>query len=369
MGEYPQVEINLAKLKENIQQIKLRCGACGINIAGVVKGAWSDVEISKAFDEQELEHIASSRIDQLRELKEVGIKTPLMLIRTPMISEIHEVIQYSDISLQSEKEVIEAMEREAQRQNTSHDVILMYDIGDLREGFFEIEELTKTAILIENSMKKIKLAGIGTNLGCYGALDPTYEKLCELAEAAEHIERVIGRRLKYVSGGSTSSFVRVLDGTMPERINHLRLGEILLISKDQQLLRGYAMPFMHTDAITLKAEIIELKEKPSLPQGDSVLDSFGNRPVFEDKGIMKRALIAVGQADYGSLMYGNTHAIIPKDASVEVISASSDHTIINVTNAEPEYKVGDTLSFNIWYTAMLHLFGKKNIKKVYVNCI
>ncbi|MDD2216927.1 MAG: alanine racemase [Eubacteriales bacterium] len=369
MGTYPQIEINLTKLKENIQQIKSRCNACGINIAGVVKGVWSDIGISKAFDEKDLEHIASSRIDQLRELKEAGIKTPLMLIRTPMLSEIDEVIRYSDISLQSEIQVIEEIEREAQRQNTTHDVILMYDIGDLREGFFQIEELTRAAILIENSMERIKLAGIGTNLGCYGALDPTYEKLSELAEAAEHVEGAIGRRLKYVSGGSTSSFVRVLDGKMPERINHLRLGEILLISKDQQLLRGYTMPFMHTDAITFRAEIIEIKEKPSLPQGDSVLDSFGNRPVFEDKGIMKRALIAVGQADYGSLMYGNTHAIIPTDESIEVISASSDHTIINITNAEKAYKVGDTISFKVWYTAMLHLFGKKSIEKLYTKSI
>ena len=367
MNGYPQVEVNLAKIAQNIKETKKRTDACGIAIAGVVKGVWADPNIAKVYDAAGLAHIASSRTDHLRKLKQAGIKTPLMLIRTPMPDEVEAVVRYADISLQSEPQIIAAMNAAALAQHKVHDIILMQDIGDLREGFFQLDELTQTAREVETAMPSLRLVGVGTNLGCYGALEPTPAKLSELVAAAEAVEAVIGRKLTYISGGATSSIPRVLDGTMPKRINHLRIGELMLIGRDQQVLRGYDMPFLRTDALTLKAQIIEVKEKPSQPQGESVLDSFGNRPVFEDKGMMKRALLAVGQADYGALLYGDTLAIIPRDTDVEIIAASSDHTILDVTKAKRDYKVGDVMEFDLWYTAMLHLFAKDAIAEIYVN--
>lgn len=367
MNAYPQVEVNLAKIAENIKETKKRTDACGIVIAGVVKGVWADLEIARVCDAAGLAHIASSRIEQLAKLKQAGIATPLMLIRTPMPCETEDVVRYADISLQSEPKVLAAMNAAALAQHKIHDIILMQDVGDLREGFFQLDELTQAAQTVENQMLGLRLVGIGTNLGCYGALDPTPAKLSELVVAAEAVEATIGRTLTYISGGATSSVPRVLDGTMPSRINHLRIGELMLIGRDQQVLRGYEMPFLHTDALTLKAQIIEVKEKPSRPQGESILDSFGNRPVFEDKGMMKRALLAIGQADYGALLYGDTTAIIPRDADLTVISASSDHTIMDITKAKHDYKVGDIIEFDLWYTAMLHLFAKDAVAKTYVN--
>ncbi len=367
MGMYPQVEVNLSKLAENIKETKKRTDACGIVIAGVVKGVWADLEITRIYDAAGLAHIASSRVEQLAKLKQAGVTTPLLMVRTPMTCEVEEVVRFADISLQSEMQVIAEMNTAALEQHKVHDIILMKDIGDLREGIFQLDELTCAAQTIENDMPGLRLVGIGTNLGCYGALDPTPSKLSELVETAKAVEEIIGRELTYISGGATSSVPRVLDGTMPARINHLRIGELMLLGRDQQVLRGYDMPFLNTDALTLKAQIIELKEKPSRPQGDSVLDSFGNRPVFEDKGMMKRALLAIGQADYGALLYGDTPAIIPRDPDIEIISASSDHTIMDITKAKRDYKVGDIIEFDLWYTAMLHLFSKESVAKVYIN--
>ena len=78
----------------------------------------------------------------------------------------------------------------------------MVDLGDLREGFWDKDELLEAALLTENELHNLKLAGIGTNLGCYGAVAATPEKLEELVERAEMIEEKIGRELEFILGRS-----------------------------------------------------------------------------------------------------------------------------------------------------------------------
>ncbi len=53
-----------------------------------------------------------------------------------MKSQAEDVVRYADISLNSELETISALGAEAVKQNKVHNVVLMADLGDLREGFF-----------------------------------------------------------------------------------------------------------------------------------------------------------------------------------------------------------------------------------------
>ena len=57
-----------------------------------------------------------------------------MLIRIPMISEAEDVVRYTDISLNSEIKVAKALSKEAIKMGKIHEIILMVDVGDLREG-------------------------------------------------------------------------------------------------------------------------------------------------------------------------------------------------------------------------------------------
>ncbi len=90
-----------------------------------------------------------------------------------------------DVLTQDEIEVIKAIDEECARQGRNHGIILMADLGDLREGFWDKDELVRAALLIEKQLKHVHLLGVGTNLGCYGSINATPDKMEELVAAAE----------------------------------------------------------------------------------------------------------------------------------------------------------------------------------------
>lgn len=358
---YPRVEINLQYLKKNVEQIVNRCGEFGIDIAGVMKGTTGIPECSKQFEEGGAKMIASSRLEQIEGAKEYGIKLPSLLLRLPMLSETSEVVRICDMSLNSELTVLKALNEAAEQQGKTHKVIIMADLGDLREGYWDKDEMVEVALIVENELKNLELAGVGTNLGCYGSVDATADKLDELVDIAERIEAKIGRTLEFISGGGTTSLPRIFDGDMPKRINMLRVGEGIILARDLDIYSGYDMSFMHQDAYLLKAEVIEVKDKPSHPVGRLGHDAFGHTPTYEDRGIRKRALLGIGKVDYGSF-----EELFPVDKGVEIIGASSDHTILDIEDAERDLKPGDIVSFVINYASMVYVTNCKNVQIVFV---
>ncbi len=362
--KYPELEIDLGKLRENIEWIVASGVIAGVKIIGVIKGVNALPKVTEVFLESELDGIGSSRIEHLRKAKKLmegkGIRKPLMLLRVPMLSEVKEVVKTADVSLNSEPAVLKALNKAAGKQGKVHRVILMADIGDIREGFWDKDELVDVALKVEE-MENLYLEGIGTNVGCYGALVPTAEKLGELIPIAERIESKIGRKLDVISGGASTSYMRITDKDMPDGINQLRMGENILLARDNEVYHGHSTEPLHQDVFTLKAEVIEVKDKPSHPVGEINVDCFGSKPVYEDRGIRKRALIALGRADMGS-----PFDLFPMREGVEVVGSSSDHTILDVTEAE-KIKVGDVLEFGINYAAMVYLTQSQEIKIVYKN--
>lgn len=356
---YPMVELDLAKFRNNIDQAVERCGKLGIGLAGVIKGFNGIPEGAKQFAEAGCDFIASSRLEQIQDCIDYGIKATYMLIRVPMMSEIEEAVRITDISLNSEVEVLKALNKEALKQGKVHKVIIMIDLGDLREGFWDKKELLDAALMVEKECDGLYLAGVGTNLGCYGSILATPEKMNELIADAEMIEEAIGRTLDIISGGATTSFPMVLNNTMPKRINNLRMGEGIILAKDLKDLFRLDMSFMYQDAFTLKAQIIELKTKPSYPVGQLSFDAFGNVGTYEDRGIRKRALLGIGKVDIAYI-----DMIYPRDKGVEVMGASSDHLIIDVEDAETDYKVGDIVSFDLCYATLVFVTNSPNVRIV-----
>lgn len=360
-NRYPKLVIDLNKLRHNIDKLNVKCNDSGVEIAGVIKGCTGLAECVDQFARAGCRFIASSRLEQLEPLKQRGIQTPLMLIRTPMLSETAEVVRVTDISLNSEKAVLKDLNIQAGLQDKKHQVILMADLGDLREGFWDRNELLEAALMVENDMHNLILAGIGTNLGCYGSIAATPEKLNELVECAEMIEAGIGRELEFISGGATSTLPRILENNLPSRINLLRVGEGILLAKDLQDLWGYDMSFMERNVFTLRAEVIEVKSKPSYPVGEIMFDAFGNRPEYEDRGVRKRAVVALGKVDYAF-----PEQLEPLENGITILGASSDHTILDVEDAQRDIEVGDVIEFAPCYANLVYVTNSPNIEKVYI---
>lgn len=361
MSKYPELVIDLNKLENNISQMKARCDKKKEELAGVIKGCSGIYEIALEFEKAGVSFIASSRLDQLKPLRKKGIKTPFMLIRIPMISEVDDVIDTVDVSLNSEIEVLKELNASAKKKGVIHKVILMQDLGDLREGFFGEEELLLAVSMVEE-MDNLHLLGIGTNVGCYGSINATVDKLNELVAFAELVESKIGRKLEYISGGATSSLPRVIEGNIPSRINLLRVGEGILLAKDLKDLYHYDMSYMYQDVFTLRCEVIEVKDKPTHPIGEIMFDAFGHTPTYEDRGIRKRALLAIGKADYAFF-----DELLMREEGAFLVGASSDHTIVDVEDCSRDIKVGDIIEFDLCYATMIYVTNSNNINKVFIG--
>lgn len=267
---YPLLEINHDNIKSNAKYVCDLCKKNGIKVAGIIKGANGKLSVARDYVDGGCSLIGSSRLEQLERCRKAGFDVPLLMIRIPMISEIEDLVRITDISLNSEPKVLKAINLEALKQKRKHKVILMADLGDLREGFFDQDELVKTAVMVENELDGLELAGVGTNLGCYGSVMPTEDKMLELSDIAERIEKCIDRKLEYVSGGATSSLMGVYDGFMPQKINMLRIGALVIVGamEDFRLCYGYEqVADMSDEAFVLKAEVVEVKKKPSHPIG------------------------------------------------------------------------------------------------------
>ncbi|MFR7986479.1 alanine racemase [Zhenpiania hominis] len=360
-NRYPKLVVDLKKLQHNIDRVLVNCQDQGVEVAGVIKGCSGLPECAKLMAQEGCRFIASSRLDQIEAVRNYGVQADFMLIRVPMLSEAADVVRLTEISLNSEAKVLRALNHQAGLQDKQHKVILMVDLGDLREGFWDREELMEAALCVENNMHNLELAGVGTNLGCYGGIDATVEKLNELVECAEAIEEKIGRELEFVAGGSTTSYPRVLEKNMPRRINLLRIGEAMLLARDLQDFWGCDMSDMHRDVFTLQAEVIEAREKPTYPVGKIMYDAFERKPEFEDRGIRKRALIALGRADFAF-----PDMLIPRDKNIQILGASSDHTILDVQDCQREYKVGDIIEFDLCYSTIVYVTNSPNVDIVYV---
>lgn len=357
---YPALEVNLKTIRNNTEALVSLLNQHGISLTGVVKGFNALPKVVDQFAQAGCRHIASSRLDQLARLKKRNMGIPLMLLRIPMVSEIDDLVQIADISLNSEWATVEALAAASRRQGCSHGVVLMQDLGDLREGFFDAEELIALAVHIEKNLPELRLTGIGTNLGCYGAIKPSVENLTRLSETAREIEKRIGRSLEIVSGGATSSLPLLLEGRMPAGINNLRIGEAILINRDLPEFWHVPVPGLEKEAFVLKAQVVEIKEKPSHPVGEVFIDAFGDSPVYEDRGTRHRAILAVGKQDVC-----DPTKLVPLKSGVEIVGASSDHLIVDIENCGDPVGVGDILSFGMYYSPLLFLSGSQTVNKIY----
>ena len=361
--KFPRIVIDRDKLRNNCTQIVKHCEARGIAVAGVIKGAGGLPEIARLYRSCGAAQLATSRLEQMELWRREGIPGPYMLLRVPGLSELPEVARLADYSLQSDATTLDALNSVCAEQGVTHRVIIMADLGDLREGFWDKTEMVKVCCHVEQGLDHLHLAGVGVNLGCYGAVKPTPENMEQLVDIARAVEARIGRQLEIVSGGATSSYTLVHWGIMPQGINHLRIGETALLAKDLQVDWGISdMDYLLRGTMRLEAEIIELRKKPTHPVGETVIDAFGNRPTFVDRGMRLRALAAFGRADVGQV-----ETLLCREPGMTVIGGSSDHCILDVEDCPRALRVGDVVSFDLSYSHMLYATGRTDIAVVFTG--
>ena len=265
---FPELQIDLKKIHNNSLQIVSRCKDMGIDVCGVIKGCSGIPEIARVISNAGVTQLGTSRIEHAYECKKAGIDVPFLLVRIPAISEITDIVQLFDYSLESELSTVKAINQECKKRKTTHKIIMMVDLGDLREGYWDKKQFVKDCIFIDRELNNVILSGVGVNLGCYGAIKPTVAKMTELLSIAKSIESRIEHPLEIVSGGATTSFPLVHNKTMPKGINHLRIGDNILLSRGLQTNWKISdMDYLDMTSFLIRAEVVEVKKKATYPQG------------------------------------------------------------------------------------------------------
>ncbi len=348
---YPKLIVDYEILKNNVKTLVNLCNTKGIKVAGVTKVFCGNPQIAKAYVEGGVSFLADSRIENLQRLKDLDV--PKIMLRLPMISEAEKIVEYADISLNSEIETIRALSEKALEKNLVHKVILMVDLGDLREGYYNDEDLFQ-AVEEVLELKGVKLVGLGTNLTCYGGVIPSIEHMDKLNRLKKEIEEKFNIELEILSGGNSSSLHLLSDHDL-QGINNLRLGESLVLGTESAY--GQQLAGTRSDAFKLQVQVIEVKEKPSVPTGEIGRDAFGKVPTFIDRGVRKRILCAIGKQDI------DLDTLYPVDKGITILGASSDHLILDGSDSEIDYKVGDIVEFTMHYVCLLRAMTSEYIKK------
>lgn len=354
MSSAPRISVDLARIEANTRVVVERCARQGIHVFGVTKGTCGMPQVARAMLRGGVRGLAESRFENIRRLRAAGLDCPVMLLRAPPRGNLEELVASVDVSLESELSVLREISRVAERMCKVHEVILMVDLGDLREGIWP-DELLPTAREIV-ALPGVRIVGVGTNLNCFGGVVPSPENMRALAEHARQLHDSFGLEMRYVSGGNSGSLPLLLDGGMPEGINQLRIGEAILQGGRDTF---FDQPWEALDrgAFELSGEVLELKVKPSVPIGRTGVDAFGRKPVFEDRGARLRGILNIGREDVVA------EALIPVAEGVSVLGASSDHLLVDLSDVQPPPQVGDRISFRMGYGALLAAMTSEYVEK------
>jgi predicted amino acid racemase len=342
MEQYPKLIIDKVKLLHNMRTLVEAAHQRNVQIAIVSKVTCANPAVIDCINHSGCDMLADSR---LMNLSASDSMLPKLMLRIGMPDDADRIVTESAISLESEERTILALQNAASRRNLVHRIILMIDLGDLREGVFfrDWDEIFHVAETVKRC-PNLELYGTGTNLTCYGSVLPDRENLGTLVLITERLRKELDLPIPIISGGNSTSLRMLLDNELPEGINHLRLGESVMCG---------VIPGTYTkidgcfqDAFTLEAQIVEYKRKPSYPIGTLSRNAFGETVEYVDKGIMTRAIAAIGRQDV------SVDGLTPIDPDVEILGASSDHLLLDLSKTR-RYQIGSTVSFRLDYGALL----------------
>ena len=350
------VTLDIRKLKSNFNYLNVLFKKNGIEWSIVTKMLSGNKVFLTELLKFDIKQVCDSRVTNLKVIKAINPKIETVYIKPPAKRSISSVVKYADISMNTEIETIKLLSKEAKKQNKTHKIIIMIELGELREGVLgeDFIGFYESIFKLEN----IQVVGIGANLSClYGVL-PNHDKLIQLSLYEQLIEAKFSKHIPYVSGGSSVTIPLIFQNLLPKGINHFRVGETLFLGTD--VYNNTHFKKMHPDVFRLYSEIIELIEKPVVPMGEMGTNVEGESYQFDETNIGEksyRAIIDIGLLDV------ETDHIELVDSNLKLAGASSDMIVVDLDENKKKYKVGDLIEFKLDYMGILRIINSKYIEK------
>ena len=347
----PRLDIDLDKIHHNARTLVGRLGDRGISVTGVTKATLGSAAVARVLLSAGVRALGDSRIENIEALRRAEVPGGMILLRAPMLSQVAQVVRHADVSFNTELDVITALSSAAGAAGRRHGIVLMVELGDLREGLMpgDVEHVARETMRLPH----IALRGIGTNLACQSGVSPDAAKMSELSALANSLETSLGLTVGIVSGGNSANLDWALSPADPGRVNNLRLGESILLGRES--LHRHPIEGLHVDACTLVAEVIESKTKPSQPWGLVAETAFGAPRATADRGQHARAIFALGHQDT------DPDGLQPP-AGVDILGSSSDHLVVD--SGRNPLAVGAEMTFQVNYSALVRAMLSPFVSKV-----
>lgn len=351
------IQLYREKLQHNYRFLDTTFREHGIDWAIVTKllcgtGAYLEEVLKLGITE-----VCDARVSNLKKIRELAPHVQTVYIKPPARRSIPAIVKYADASFNTEYETICWLSEEAVRQKKEHKVIIMIELGDLREGVMgsHLVDFYEQVFRLPN----IRVTGLGTNLNCLHGVYPSEDKLIQLSLYKQLIETRFSREIPWLTGGTSVTLPLLFRKQVPAGINHFRIGETLFFGNN--LVTNEPVPGMENDIFKLFAEIIEIAEKPKVPigyMGTNVSDEIYEAHEEDYGKTVRRAIVDLGVLDVSS-----TDLIIPEDDNIHVMGASSDMLVLDIGESSHDYQVGDLVCFRLRYMGALRLLNSNYIEK------
>jgi ornithine racemase len=353
----PRLEVDLTKIEANTRSLVGKLDTLGISVTAITKATLGSPAVAAAMLRGGAAGLGDSRVENLARLGDVEPSMSRTLIRSPMLSQVDQVVRTATRSLNSSLEVLDALDDAARGQRRTHEVVLMVELGDLREGV-AVEDLTGL-VRATRSRRHLRLAGVGTNLACQNGVVPDDRNMGELSRLVERVEAQLGTTLDVVSGGNSANLPWALSTSDVGRVNDLRLGEAILLGTEP--LHRTVLPGLHPDAFGLVAEVIEVEVKATEPWGDRAQSAFGELRASAGSvsptgsGTTRQAILALGRQDV------DPDGLVPP-AGIKILGMSSDHLMLDL--GDHHLAIGDEVGFGLGYGGLVRAMTSPFVAKL-----
>jgi len=350
------IEFDKEKLRYNFNYLDQLFKSHDIQWGIVTKVLCGNETFIKEILDLDISQVCDSRTLNLKVIKKLKPEIETVYIKPPAIRNIKNVIKYADISFNTEYSTIKGLSEEAERQNSPHKIIIMIEMGDLREGVMR-KEFINFYFRVFN-LPYIEVVGIGMNLNCLNGVLPNNDKLIQLSLYKQLIQSKFHKNIPLVSGGTSVTIPLLTKDLLPGGVNHFRVGETLFFGND--LYNNTKLENMVSNVFRFFTEIIELSKKPVVPEGDMGLNLTGNSVEINKEDYNKssyRAILDLGLLDV------EERNLQPIDKELEFVGSSSDMIVMDLGENLRNYKVGDLIEFDINYLGLLSLLNSNYIEK------